>query len=124
MAGLVSRHRRATHNLFREDSVARLDGYVQDLAQARKEEQLMGATGPERIALLHGEARGGPNAFASVLTFEPDGAKTRIEMRTVVPTKELRDEAVERSRANAGGRQTLGNLAAYVTEIVRKGPEG
>src|ERR1700743_1575752 len=36
---------------------------------------------PERIALLHGESRGDPNAFASVLTFERDGAATRIEMR-------------------------------------------
>src|SRR2546430_14671042 len=29
---------------------------------------------PERIALLHGESRGDPNAFESVLTFAPDGA--------------------------------------------------
>src|ERR1700674_3617201 len=48
---------------------------------------------PERIALLHGESRGDPNAFESVLTFAPDGAATRIEMRAVFPTKELRDEA-------------------------------
>lgn len=76
---------------------------------------------PERIALLHGETRGDPNAFASVLTFEPDGAATRIEMRTLFPTKELRDEAVEKYHAIEGGRQTLGKLAAYVTGIVRNG---
>jgi hypothetical protein len=29
---------------------------------------------PERIALLHGETRGDPNAFESVITFAPDGA--------------------------------------------------
>ncbi|MFB4309549.1 SRPBCC family protein [Actinomadura sp. GTD37] len=75
----------------------------------------------ERIALLHGESRDDPNAFESVLTFEPDGAATRIEMRTVFPTRELRDEAVEKYHAVEAGRQTLGNLAAYVTEIVRKG---
>ena len=57
-------------------------------------------------------------------TFAPDGAATRIEMRTVFPTKELRDEAVEKYHAIEGGRQTLSNLAAYVTEIVRKGVEG
>src|SRR6476620_10259413 len=50
---------------------------------------------PTRIALLHGEHRDDANAFESVLTFTPDGAATRIEMRTVFPTKELRDEAVE-----------------------------
>src|SRR5918998_1742605 len=70
------------------------------------------------------EFRVGPNAFESVLTFEPDGAATRIEMRTVFPTEELRDEAVEKNHAIEGGRQTLGNLAAYVTEIVRNGAEG
>src|SRR3954453_1257125 len=79
---------------------------------------------PERIALLHGEPRGDPNAFESVLTFAPDGAATRIEMRTVFPTKELRDEAVAKYRAIEGGQQTLSNLAAYVTEIVRNGAEG
>jgi uncharacterized protein YndB with AHSA1/START domain len=70
--------------------------------------------------LLHGESRGDPNAFESVLTFAPDGVATRIEMRTVFPTKELRDEAVEKYHAIEGGQQTLSNLAAYVTEIVRK----
>jgi uncharacterized protein YndB with AHSA1/START domain len=79
---------------------------------------------PERIALLHGEFRGDPNAFVSVLTFAPDGAATRIEMRTVFPTKAMRDEAVEKYHAIEGGQQTLSNLAAYVTETVRKGAEG
>lgn len=79
---------------------------------------------PERIALLHGEYLGDPNAFESVLTFEADGAATRIEMRTVFPTKELRDQAVEKYHAIEGGQQTLGNLAAYVTETLRKGAEG
>lgn len=79
---------------------------------------------PERIAMLHGEFRDDPNAFESVLTFDPDGAATRIEMRTVFPTKELRDEAVEKYHAIEGGRQTLSHLAAYVTGLVRKGAEG
>jgi uncharacterized protein YndB with AHSA1/START domain len=78
---------------------------------------------PERIALLHGEFRGDPNAFESVITFAPDGAATRIEMRTVFSTKELRDEVVEKYHAIEGGQQTLSKLAAYVTEIVRKGVE-
>jgi uncharacterized protein YndB with AHSA1/START domain len=78
---------------------------------------------PERIALLHGESRDDPNAFDSVLTFEADGEATRIEMHTVVPTKEVRDEAVEKYHAIEGGQQTLSNLAAYVAELVRKGVE-
>jgi uncharacterized protein YndB with AHSA1/START domain len=77
----------------------------------------------ERIALIHGEFRADPNAFESVITFEPDGTATRIQMRTVFLTKELRDEAVEKYHAIEGGRQTLGNLAAYITELVLKGSE-
>jgi uncharacterized protein YndB with AHSA1/START domain len=78
-------------------------------------------TPPERIALRHGEYRGDPNAFESLLSFTLDGAATRIEMRTVFPTKRLRDEAAEKYHAIEGGQQTLANLAAYVAEIVRRG---
>src|SRR6478672_3275949 len=47
----------------------------------------------------------------------------RIAMRTVFPTKQLRDQAVEKYHAIEGGQQTLSNLATYVAEIVRKGVE-
>jgi uncharacterized protein YndB with AHSA1/START domain len=79
---------------------------------------------PERIALRHGESRGDPNAFESVLTFAPDGAATRVEMRSLFPTKGLRDEVVEKYHAIEGAQQTLSKLADYVTEIVRNGVEG
>jgi len=78
-------------------------------------------TPPARIALVHGEFRGDPNAFESVLTFAAEGAATRVEMRTVFPTKAMRDEVVEKYHAVEGGLQTLRKLADYVTEIVRKG---
>ncbi|MFD8739176.1 SRPBCC family protein [Streptomyces sp. NPDC059618] len=76
---------------------------------------------PERIDLLHGEHRDDPDAFASALVFERDGAATRIEMRTLFPTRELRDAAVEKYHAIEGGRQTLDSLAAYVADLTRKG---
>jgi uncharacterized protein YndB with AHSA1/START domain len=79
---------------------------------------------PERIALLHGAFRGDPDAFESVVTFTAAGEATRIEMRTVFPTKELRDEVVEKYHAIEGGQQTLSKLADYVTDIVRKRAEG
>jgi uncharacterized protein YndB with AHSA1/START domain len=78
---------------------------------------------PERIAFLHGEAPDDPDAFESVLTFQPDGAVTRIELRTVFPSKQARDAAVEKSHAIEGGKQTLGKLAAYVTTTIRTGVE-
>jgi uncharacterized protein YndB with AHSA1/START domain len=76
---------------------------------------------PERIALLHGESRDDPNAFESTLTFQPHGEATRIVMGTVFPTKQLRDEAVERYHAIEGGEQTLSNLAAYVAKVAQAG---
>ncbi len=47
-------------------------------------------------------------------------------MRTLFPTKALRDEAVEKYHAIEGGEQTLNNLAAYVAELTRNGiiPDG
>lgn len=79
---------------------------------------------PERIAMLHGEYRDDPNSFESVITFSASGDATTIEMRTVFPTKEHRDEAVEKFGAIEGGKQTLGNLAAYVTGHARKDAAG
>ncbi|MGH3395116.1 MAG: SRPBCC family protein [Streptosporangiaceae bacterium] len=79
---------------------------------------------PERIALLHGESRDDPNAFESVLTFEPAGEQTRIVMRAVFPARELRDEAVEKYHAIESGEQTLRNLAAYVAEVARERAAG
>ena len=78
-------------------------------------------TPPERIALLHGEVRDDPNAFRSVITFAAEGAATRIDMRTVFPTREQRDEAVERYRAIEGARQTLEHLAAYAAAMAKSG---
>src|SRR5215467_3936505 len=75
---------------------------------------------PERISLLHGESRDDANAFQSQVTFEAVGTDTRIVMRTLFPSKQLRDRAVEQYHAIEGGEQTLGNLAAYVAEL-RKG---
>ncbi|MGI5127772.1 SRPBCC family protein [Pseudonocardia sp. CA-107938] len=76
---------------------------------------------PERIALRHGAFRDDPDAFDSVLAFEQVGPETRIVMRTVFPSKELRDEAVEKYHAIEGGQQTLRNLATYVAELTSKG---
>ncbi|MFF7157516.1 SRPBCC domain-containing protein [Streptomyces sp. NPDC008139] len=74
-----------------------------------------------RIALLHGESRDDPNTFESVLTFEPADEETRLVMRTVFPTRELRDEAAEKYHAVEGGEQTLRNLAVYVAELTGNG---
>jgi len=73
---------------------------------------------PERITLRHGEFPDDPDAFDTFLTFEEDAGGTRIMMRTVFPTKELRDEAAETYRAVEGGRQTLRALGDYVSDTL------
>lgn len=81
-------------------------------------------TPPQRIALLHGASRDDPNTFESFLSFTPEGAATRIQMRTVFPSKAMRDQAVEKYHAIEGGQQTLEHLAAYVAGLVRKTAAG
>ncbi|WP_426624003.1 SRPBCC family protein [Leifsonia sp. McL0607] len=75
---------------------------------------------PARLTLRHGAFRGDPDTFESVLAFEPDDEATRLDMRTVFPTRESRDEAVERYHAVEAGGQTLEKLAAYVAKRVRQ----
>ena len=79
--------------------------------------RLQYAVAPAPLPELHELA----HHLASDTTVAPHGTATRIELCTVFPTKQLRDEAVEKYHAIEGGRQTLHNLAAYVTEIVRNG---
>jgi len=81
-------------------------------------------TPPERIALRHGESRGDANAFESVLTFTAEGENTRLEMRSLFPTRAMRDEVVEKYHAIEGGQQTLGKLATYVTGTMTTRGEG
>lgn len=76
-----------------------------------------GLTPPERIEFLHGEHRDDPNAFESAFTFTDHGSGTRIELRTVFPSRRARDEAVEKYHAIEGARQTLSKLVAYVGEL-------
>jgi uncharacterized protein YndB with AHSA1/START domain len=72
---------------------------------------------PERIVYLHGEGADDPRAFVSTVTLvERDGA-TEITMRTVFPTREQRQEVVERYHAIEGGQQTLSRLAAYLATL-------
>jgi uncharacterized protein YndB with AHSA1/START domain len=78
---------------------------------------------PNLIAFLHGESRDDKNAFQSMIEFAADGGATTVTMRTVFPTRAMRDEAVEKYRAVEGARQTLDNLANHVVEILHKGQE-
>lgn len=70
---------------------------------------------PERISFLHDDdSEDSRERFASIVTFEEDGGKTAVTLRSIFETKERRDRAVEKYGAIEGGKQTLGRMADYV----------
>lgn len=79
---------------------------------------------PSRIAWLHGATEDDPRAFESVVTLVEDADRTRVTLRSTFPTKEQRDEVVQRYGAIEGGRQTLEHLDAYVAETILGGTDG
>ena len=79
---------------------------------------------PERIAMSHGEFRDDPNAFESVITLATHDPATRVEMRATFPSKELRDEAVQKYHAVEGGRQTLSQPGGAMSATIVGSNEG
>ena len=72
---------------------------------------------PERLVVHHGSMRDDPEAFISVFTFVEVADGTEVTLNNVFPTKEQRDQAVEKYHAIEGADQTLGGLAAYTTHL-------
>lgn len=68
---------------------------------------------PERITYLHGEDEGKPRDFHTTVTFEDAGDGTRLTMRMVFATAELRQAAL-RFGASEGGHSTMDKLAEFV----------
>ena len=77
---------------------------------------------PERIVYDHG---GGDDFTAEVgdfyamVTFEAQGEKTKVTMRSVFATKAARDQVVEKYGAIEGGNQTLDKLAEHLAAVAR-----
>jgi len=69
-------------------------------------------TPPETIAFDHGD--GEKVWFLSWITLKETATGTRVILRNLFPTKEFRDEVVEKYGAIEGGNQTLAKLEAYV----------
>ena len=78
---------------------------------------------PERITYAHG---GGDDIgvndaqFHVTVTFEDEGGKTRLTMRSVFKTKKQRDHVVEKYHAIEGGEQYMANLEEYVLRTFQK----
>ena len=70
---------------------------------------------PERIVYAHGTGiPGEAPKFHVTVTFEDQGGKTLLTMRSLFPTAEARDFVIREVKAIEGGNQTLARLAAYL----------
>jgi uncharacterized protein YndB with AHSA1/START domain len=67
----------------------------------------------ERIEYLHGAKQGDPEAFDVFITFEDEGGKTRVQMKSVFRTA-AQVETVKGFGAVELGYQTLDKLAEHV----------
>jgi uncharacterized protein YndB with AHSA1/START domain len=56
-------------------------------------------------------------AFNVVVTFEKEGSKTRLTLRTIFPTKEARDFAIKEIHAIEGGNQTISRFEEYLARF-------
>jgi uncharacterized protein YndB with AHSA1/START domain len=65
---------------------------------------------PERLVFRHLSTP----LFVSIVTFEAQGAGTRLTLRSVFETRELRDKVAEQYRAVEGASQTLARLGRYL----------
>lgn len=77
-------------------------------------------TPPIRIAYEHGGEMGEAAHFDGVITFEPQGDRTRVTLTLIFPSPEARDATLEFG-AVEGGRQTLARLDTYAREIHASG---
>lgn len=76
---------------------------------------------PERISFSHGANENDSHAFETVVTFEQQGNKTLLTMRSIFPTAAVRDKMIKDVGAIEGGNQTLDRLVAQLDKIIGPG---
>jgi len=72
---------------------------------------------PERLVYRHGSGENDPNEFLATVTFEAQGHKTLLTLRTVFKTAAARDHVVKEHHAIEGGNQTLDRLQKYLSQL-------
>lgn len=70
---------------------------------------------PERITYSHGETEGRPDDFHTTVTFADEDGRTRLTMRSVFKSAELREQALGFG-AIEGGHSTIDNLSEFVLD--------
>lgn len=74
---------------------------------------------PELLAYDHDAGEDQPDfvPFKVRVTFEAVGGKTRVTLRSLMATRELRDEVVAKYGAVEGAHQTLARLDLHLTQM-------
>ena len=73
---------------------------------------------PERLVYTHGDGENASRNFNVTVTFEAQGEKTLLTMRTVFASAEELRKVVEQYGAIEGGNQTLNRLEALLATMV------
>ena len=69
---------------------------------------------PERLIYDHSGADDDKADFRGVVTFAAEGTRTRLTMRTLFPSADIREYVIREYHAVEGAQQTLGRLADYL----------
>lgn len=74
---------------------------------------------PERLVYTHGSGKeNDPGEFEVTVTFEAEGAKTRLTMHSVFKTAEARNFVVNEYGAIERGNETVNHLEEYLAKMV------
>jgi uncharacterized protein YndB with AHSA1/START domain len=75
-------------------------------------------TKPERLVYSHGgEEENDPDQFHVTVTFDEQGNKTELTMRTLFASKEILEKVVREYGAIEGANQTLTRLAEHLAKL-------
>jgi uncharacterized protein YndB with AHSA1/START domain len=75
---------------------------------------------PERLVYTHGSGEpSDPHKFEVMITFEAQGSKTALIMRSRFPSKEARDFVVREVNAIEAGNQTINHLEEYLLKMAQ-----
>src|SRR5438067_13320982 len=74
---------------------------------------------PSRLTYSHGGGKPGDEgtSFLMTISLEAEGEKTRITLRHLFPSREVRDHTVKTYGAIEGGQQTLARLDDYLKRM-------
>jgi uncharacterized protein YndB with AHSA1/START domain len=73
---------------------------------------------PKRLVYNHGSGqKDDPMQFQVIVTFEKEGDKTKLTMRSIFASAAVRDELINKGYALEGGKQHLAKLEAYLAKM-------